>query len=55
MKWIIAVFITGISLAMFTGCQTEEEQVGHTQDRKQEMLMQEMQKDQKQAEEKSNQ
>jgi hypothetical protein len=55
MKWIIAVFITGISLALFTGCQTEEEQVGHTQDRQQEMLMQQMQKDQKQAEERSNQ
>jgi hypothetical protein len=50
MKWIIAIFITGISLAFFTGCQTEEEQVGHTQDRKQEMLMKQMQKEQEQAE-----
>ncbi len=49
MKWIIAIFITGISLALFTGCQTEEEQVGHTQDRKQEMLMKQMQKEQEQA------
>ena len=55
MKWITAVFIMGVAVALFTGCQTEEEQVGHTQDRKQKMLMQQMQKDQKQAEERSNQ
>jgi hypothetical protein len=50
MKWIIAVFITGISLALFTGCQTQDEQVQHAQDRKQDMLMKQMQKEQGQAE-----
>jgi len=50
MKWIIAVFITGISLVLFTGCQTQDEQVQHTQDRKQDMLMKQMQKEQGQAE-----
>jgi starvation-inducible outer membrane lipoprotein len=49
MKWIVTIFITGISLALFTGCQTEEEQVQHTQDRKQDMLMKQMQKQQEQA------
>jgi hypothetical protein len=49
MKWIIAIIVTGISLALFTGCQTEDEQVQHTQDRKQQMLMKEMQKEQDQA------
>jgi uncharacterized membrane protein (DUF106 family) len=49
MKWIIAIIVTGISVALFTGCETEDEQVQHTQDRKQQTLMKEMQKEQDQA------
>jgi hypothetical protein len=36
-------------LAFFTGCETQDEQVEHTQDRQQQILMKEMQKEQDQA------
>jgi hypothetical protein len=54
MKWISAVLIMGVSLALFTGCQTQDEQVQHTQDREQDILMKQMQKQQEQAEKLSN-
>ncbi|HVU09124.1 MAG TPA: hypothetical protein VHG89_11340 [Verrucomicrobiae bacterium] len=46
MKSILLIFSASLCLALFTGCQTEEEQVQHTQDRQQEKLMKQMQKQQ---------
>ena len=49
MKKIILICFAVALLALFTGCETQDEQVQHTQDRKQQMLMKEMQKEQDQA------
>jgi Na+-translocating ferredoxin:NAD+ oxidoreductase RnfG subunit len=55
MKPIILAVVAGVSLALLAGCQTENEQVQHTQDRKQDMLMKQMQKQQSAAEKLSGQ
>ena len=49
MKNIIPICVAAAALALFTGCETQEEQVEHTQDRQQQILMKEMQKEQDQA------
>jgi Na+-translocating ferredoxin:NAD+ oxidoreductase RnfG subunit len=55
MKPIILALVTGVSFILLAGCQTEDEQVQHTQDRKQDMLMKQMQKEQSAAQKLSGQ
>ena len=49
MKNIIPICLAAAVFALFTGCETQDEQVEHTQDRQQQILMKEMQKEQDQA------
>jgi len=49
MRKIIPVCFAVTLLVSLAGCQTEDEQVQHSQDRKQQMLMKELQKEQDQA------
>jgi Na+-translocating ferredoxin:NAD+ oxidoreductase RnfG subunit len=55
MKPIILALATGVSFTLLAGCQTQDEQVQHTQDRKQDMLMKQMQKEQSAAQKLSGQ
>ncbi|MEI9962775.1 MAG: hypothetical protein WDM76_17155 [Limisphaerales bacterium] len=50
MKLITSIILAGIALALFTGCQTQEDQVQRTQDRKLDMMMKQMQRQQAEAE-----
>ena len=49
MKNIIQICLVATVLALFTGCETQNEQVEHTQDRQMQKLMKEMQNEQDQA------
>jgi hypothetical protein len=49
MKKIISICFAATLLVSLVGCETQDEQVQHTQDRKRQMLMKEMQKEQNQA------
>lgn len=55
MKPIILAVVAGVSFALLAGCQTQDEQVQHTQDRKQDALMKQMQKQQTAAQKLSGQ
>ncbi|MEI9960618.1 MAG: hypothetical protein WDM76_05630 [Limisphaerales bacterium] len=50
MKLIVSICLAAVALGLFTGCQTEEERVGHIQDRKIDMMMKQMQRQQEAAE-----
>ncbi|MGH7976282.1 MAG: hypothetical protein ACREDS_14170 [Limisphaerales bacterium] len=55
MKPIILALAASVSLTLLAGCQSEDEQVQHTQDRKQDSLMKQMQKQQAAAQKLSGQ
>jgi outer membrane biogenesis lipoprotein LolB len=55
MKFIVPFVLASIAIALLTGCQTQEDQVQHEQDRKQSMMLKQMQRQQEQAEKASRQ